>query len=567
MAAAGILVSASTWAMGSLLLKLGAMLGDEYRLLREVRGDVRLLQDELEAMHAFLLRMSRVEDPDEQAKLRAKAVREMSYEIEDRVDKFMRLVDRPDESGGGGILKLIGDWGNLLTEMKTRRRIAKEVRGIKGQLNQASERYERYKIDESSLEPRNAKVDPRIVAVFRDASELIGIDGLRDDLVKWMSNEDHDSTNGLKVVSIVGYGGLGKTTLANQVYHKLGANFECKAFVSISRNPDMTKILNFIFSQIHNKGEAHTGTRDPQLIINRIREFLKDKRYCIIIDDIWDIPTYKILACSFVENSRGSRVVTTTRIYDVAKSCCSSDGDLVYNIKPLGVHDSKKLFFNRTFGCEEKCPPNLKEASEDILKKCGGLPLAINAISGLLVTRKTKEEWNHVRCSIIGFAQGKNSEVDAMNYILFLSYFDLPLYLRSCLLYLTMFPEDYKIERQRLVHRWISEGFIRGENGEDLAELAETYFHELINRSLIQPVDIGYDGKAPSCRIHDTILDFLIHKAVEENFCTQLRNNLKPCDRIRRLSLMGNEDERIIEQLDLSHARSLGVFGDRKSVV
>lgn len=81
-----------------------------------------------------------------------------------------------------------------------------------------------------------------------------------------------------------------------------------------------------------------------------------------------------------------------------------------------------------------------------------------------------------------------------MKYILSLSYFDLPLHLRSCLLYLTLFPEDYEIKRKRLVHRWISEGFIRGEDGVDLVELGDMYFHELVNRSLIQPVDIRYNA-------------------------------------------------------------------------
>lgn len=222
------------------------------------------------------------------------------------------------------------------------------------------------------------------------------------------------------------------------------------------------------------------------------------------------------------KNSCGSVIMTTTRIHDIAKSCCSSHGDLVYKIKPLSIADSKKLFFKRIFGCEEKCPSILKQASEDILRKCDGLPLAINAISGLLALhRESKEEWERVRCSA-GFSQGKSSGTDAMKYILSLSFFDLPLHLRSCLLYLTLFPEDYKIERLRLVHRWISEGFVHIEDGQSLVELGETYFHELINRSLIEPVDTGYDGKAWGCRVHDIILDFLIYKSTKENFCTLL---------------------------------------------
>jgi Leucine-rich repeat (LRR) protein len=254
----------------------------------------------------------------------------------------------------------------------------------------------------------------------------------------------------------------------------------------------------------------------------------------------------------------------TTRKVDVAKSCSPSNEDLVYEMKPLSEADSKKLFFKRIFGCEESCPDSLKEASKDILKKCRGLPLAINAISSLLATtRETKEEWDRVRHSIRS-SKAKTDIIETMNYILSLSYLDLPHHLRSCLLYLALFPEDELIKRQQLVRRWISEGFIHGESGQDLMELGEEYFHELVNRSLIQPGNIGYDGKAEFCRVHDTILDFLIDKSSEENFCTVRIKQCNPDGIVRRLSLMGTDDEEIMEQLDLSQARSIGAFGGIK---
>uniref|UniRef100_A0A8I6Z6T6 NB-ARC domain-containing protein n=1 Tax=Hordeum vulgare subsp. vulgare TaxID=112509 RepID=A0A8I6Z6T6_HORVV len=287
-------------------------------------------------------------------------------------------------------------------------------------------------------------------------------------------------------------------------------------------------------------------------------------RYFIIIDDIWELGTWETLKCAFVKNTLGSRIIITTRIVDVAKSCSPSSEDLVYEMKPLCEADSKKLFFKRIFGCEESCPDILKEAANEILKKCRGLPLAINAISSLLATtRETKEEWDRVRHSIRS-SKAKSDIIETMNYILSLSYFDLPHHLRSCLLYLALFPEDEIIERRRLVRRWISEGFIHGESGQDLMELGEEYFHQLVNRSLIQPDNIGYDGKARYCRVHDTILDFLIEKSSEENMCTVLKKQCKPNGVVRRLSLKGNEDEEIVEQLDLSHARSISAFGDIK---
>ena len=127
--------------------------------------------------------------------------------------------------------------------------------------------------------PRNEKVDPRLCAAYKDTSELVGMDAPRDELVKWLSDEEGEFTKHLNVVSIVGTGGLGKTTLARQVYNKLGANFDCRAFVSISRSPDMSKILSSVLSQLRNQDQNHAGIGDPELLINHIREFLTDKRY------------------------------------------------------------------------------------------------------------------------------------------------------------------------------------------------------------------------------------------------------------------------------------------------
>ncbi|XP_044961173.1 disease resistance protein RGA5-like isoform X1 [Hordeum vulgare subsp. vulgare] len=560
---AEVLVSASTGAMGSLLRKLGAMLTDEYKLLKNVREDIKFLKDELEVMCAFLLKMSDVEEPEEPTKLRVTAVREMSYKIEDNIDKFMVLVEHESSSSEAhGLTKLMDKCKNLLPDIKTRRKIAKEVKDIKKEIKDVSDRFLRYKIDESSTSvPAKDRVDPRLRAVYKDAAELVGIDGPKDELVRWLNEEEGQS---LKFVSIVGSGGLGKTTLANQIRLNLGATFDCGAFVSISRKPDMKAILRSILSQITKKDHAYSNLDDIRLIMDKIREFLQDSRYFIIIDDIWELGTWETLKCAFVKNTLGSRIIITTRIVDVAKSCSPSSDDLVYEMKPLSEADSKKLFFKRIFGCEESCPDSLKEAANDILKKCRGLPLAINAISSLLATtRETKEEWDQVRHSIRS-SKAKSDIIETMNYILSLSYFDLPHHLRSCLLYLALFPEDEMIERQRLVRRWISEGFIHGENGQDLMELGEEYFHQLVNRSLIQPDDIGYDGKAEYCRVHDTILDFLIDKSSQENMCTVLKKQCKPNGIVRRLSLKGNEDEEIVEQLDLSHARSISAFGDIK---
>ena len=257
------------------------------------------------------------------------------------------------------------------------------------------------------------------------------------------------------------------------------------------------------------------------------------------MDDLWDSESWEAIQNAFIKNSCASRIITTTRKIEVAQSCCTLRRGHIYQLCPLNPENSRKLFLKRIFGSEEGCPSDLSEVCDDILKKCDGLPLAIISIAGLLAGKApTVDEWNKVQCSF-GHALERHSDVNRMIQILSLSYFDLPPHLRSCLLYLSIFQEDYKIGKDRLILRWIAEGFVHEEHGFTQYEIGDRCFNELINRSLIQPVDSGFFDVI-CCRVHDIILEFILSKAVEENFVTLfgLPNiRVDPHRKIRRLSL------------------------------
>lgn len=165
----------------------------------------------------------------------------------------------------------------------------------------------------------------------------------------------------------------------------------------------------------------------------------------------------------------------------------------------------------------------------------------------------------------IGSGLGNNHDVKNMRKILSLSYYSLPSHLRTCLLYICIFPEDYEIGRSRLIRMWIAEGFIQPEkDGDNLFELGDIYFNELINRSLIQPS--GYRSGMPySCRVHDMILDLVHSLSIKENFVTVLGGILQqtsPARKARRLSLHNSKLEFTTTQtnLKMSQVRSLSIF-------
>ena len=215
-------------------------------------------------------------------------------------------------------------------------------------------------------------------------------------------------------------------------------------------------------------------------------------RYIIVIDDIWDAIAWNFIRCALPENKNGSRVITTTRIETVATTCCSNHYEYVYKMRPLSSEDSRMLFLNRVFGSEDACPPNLGEISAEILKRCGGLPLAIITISSLLASQrmKLKERWEHVLNSLSSNFE-VNPTLEGMRQILSLSYISLPHCLKACMLYLGVYPEDHEINKYDLVRQWVAQGFISKELGRDPEDVVEGYFNELVNRSIIQPVVSG----------------------------------------------------------------------------
>jgi disease resistance protein RPM1 len=270
------LVSAATGALSSVLHKLAALLGDEYKRFKGVRGEVKFLIRELEAMHAFLLKKSEEENPDAQDKAWMKEVRELSYDIEDSLDDFRVRVDDDSAKPDG----FIGKCKNLLEKTKARRRIAKAIQGLKVQVKEVSERNARYKQIGETVMNSKVTVDPRALAIFEDASRLVGIDQPKQEVVSFLTEEDGGiSSQQPKIVSIVGIGGIGKTTLANRGYEELKHQFDCGAFLSVSRNPDIIRILRTILSEVRCQPFYTTEAASIQQLVMKISEFLQTKRY------------------------------------------------------------------------------------------------------------------------------------------------------------------------------------------------------------------------------------------------------------------------------------------------
>uniref|UniRef100_A0A0D9WM88 AAA+ ATPase domain-containing protein n=1 Tax=Leersia perrieri TaxID=77586 RepID=A0A0D9WM88_9ORYZ len=543
-----LLASAATGVMmNSIIAKLTAFLGDEYK---HARGDLVFLQSELSAMNAVLRTLADADQLDELSRDWRDRKRDLAYDVEDCIDLS---VHRLHGSTGESSLSLLRWPARMAKKTRAFRLVdrARQIQQLKSRVLEVSERHNRYtlpglvstNLDASSLA---TKIDVRLCTLWKETVHLVGIDGPSDDIIRQLMEERDDGQQDssvdrdVRMVSIVGCAGLGKTTLAKQVYDKIKGEFECKAFVSVSQKPNIKDLLLNISTQI---GKSTNTSDDVVNLIDNLRVYLKEKRYIVIVDDIWNLESWVLIGQALVKTSPGCVIIATTRVEEVAISSSSS-------------HD--------------KCPPEFAQASEEILKRCDGIPLAIISISSFLADRAEQSlyQWNEVK-KIISSPLPGNEHIETMQSVLAFSYYNLPHDIRSCLLYLSAFPEDCEIEHDSLISRWIAEGFINATSGESLYKVGHRYFNVLINRSLIIPWD-EHNGEVLTCRVHDVILNFIVSKSAEENFLTLLDpSSLVPLHRssckVRRLSLQGSccQDKFVSSMNSIKpHVRSLSCSVD-----
>ncbi|KAL6629395.1 hypothetical protein ACP70R_029160 [Stipagrostis hirtigluma subsp. patula] len=510
--------------LNTLTPKIFSLLQDNHNLRRNLGRDIQYIRRELRMIAAA------IEDHDRRSwgggacgdvqRFWVDDVREFAHSIEDCIDRFLHRVTRePDASP-------LHRRDHRLKTMATRTKFAAEIRELRKRSEEVSRLRERYAVGgegASAGSTATASSDTDTAA-----ADLVGMDVPWDELLE-LIREAEDEPKVLKVISIVGFGGLGKTVLARQVYSSVtvGEQHEPCVWVRASEK-GAVDVLREILQQVQADMQVHDDNCDLSKLITGLRNCLQSKRFFIVIDDMRTEFWNTIKTAFPADNGVSSRLIVTTAIQSVATACSSVNGH-VYVMKTLDGEHSRRLFYKET------SLDYYEPAAEQVMNKCDGLPLALVTTAQLL---QSKRQLTSKGCADLCRRMGEHVEKEEtlarMKHVLLRNYTSLPGHaLKACLLYLGIFPIGHPVRRKCLIRRWLAEGFVEADHRRSALDVATDSFGDLMNRSIIRPIDM----------------------------CNNTEARLP--DKIRRLSLHHNNNarDRINSDIDLSLVRSLTVFG------
>lgn len=518
-------------AIVSLVLQtLGNMLKDEARFLSGVTDQVEDVRRELMRMLCFLNDADARNCKDETIRNWLREIRSLAYRIEDLVETFAIEVASRKSSGHRGVKKVLKRVSGTFAEIRSLHNIGVEIGKVKSDISSLTASLQMYDVraigeaESSGAANDDRKYQQWIRQTYAHEVEDYFV-GMEDEIAKLVSLViDHHKRH--RVISIWGMGGLGKTTLARKVYKhsNVQRSFERFAWTCVTQEGQMKVILQDLLMQLLPEKQGDVKFMGHRQLVQQLHQVQIEKKCLVVLDDIWKVDDWKSLLAAFPVVEGDIKVLLTTRNRNVARIGC------LYELKCLNEMEGWDLLQKIAFArkrADLKIERNLQDVGIEMVSRCGGLPLAITVLGGILKDKNSLREWQMVNRYIGSYLSKVEDDEErdggSIARVLSLSYDELPYHLKLCFLYLGNFKEDEDIKPQHLYLLWMAEGMVLKEHrrsGETLMEVAQRYLSELGRRSMVQLKlhESSMSRKYVSCRLHDMMRDLCLEKGREEEF-------------------------------------------------
>ncbi|KAL3825545.1 hypothetical protein ACJIZ3_021574 [Penstemon smallii] len=511
-----------TYALVSALVEtvlgsLNSAVVQEIGLAWGLKNELNSLESILDTVQLVLQDAESKQRKDEALQNWLRKLKNAAYDAENLLDQIATegLRRRVASERGKLIIHKLNSILSLRNPLVFRFRIAHKVKNIRERLDAIAEERLKFHLREGIIMDHQvgSEVENRHTSSLVNESEIYGRHEEKEIIVEKLL-DDMNVENDLSVYAICGMGGIGKTTLAQLVYNdeRVDRQFDMRIWVCVSDDFSIHRLIRAIIESTEGGG-CNISELDP--LQRLLQERLRGKRFLLVLDDVWNENSMlwdrlrEALRCG----SKGSVVMVTTRIEKVATMMAAIS---IHNLRFLSEDDSWSLFRRRAFAIGE-VDESLKEIGKGIVKKCGGVPLAVKALGSLMRYKSSESEWLAIKESDIWhLSDDDNGILPALR----LSYDNLPLQMRQCFSYCCIFPKDYVMEEDHLIQLWMANGFIPSEGQTDLRLTGHLIFKELIWRSFFQ--DVKKNSKFNVvCKMHDLVHDLAVSVMRHETYIVE----------------------------------------------
>ncbi|EOA15988.1 hypothetical protein CARUB_v10004109mg [Capsella rubella] len=491
--------------------KLWDLLTRESERLQGIDEQIDGLKLQLRRLRSLLKDADAKKHGSERVRSSLEDVQDLVYDAEDIIESFtLKESIRGKENG---IKKHVKKLACFLSD---RHKVASDIEGLTERISKVIEDMQSFGIQQiidhggrslTFQERQRAQREIRHTFANSPENDLVGVEQSVGELVGHLVENDR-----FQVVSISGMGGIGKTTLARQVFHHdlVRRHFDGFAWVCVSQHFTQKHVWQMILQQL----QPHDGEilqMDENVLQSKLYQLLETVRYLVVVDDVWKEEDWDRIKEVF-PRKRGWKMLLTSRNEGVGLHVDLTC--LPFRARILNAVESWKLFESIVSRRDETALPlfdkEMKAMGKEMVSYCGGLPLIVKVLGGLLASKRTVREWKRVSDNI-----GVQIATTREYRILSLSYEDLPMHLKHCFLYLANFPEDWKINLWILFSLWAAEGIY---NGSPIRDSGEGYLEELVRRNMVIPGKRYSRSGLEYCQMHDMMREVCLSKAKEENF-------------------------------------------------
>ncbi|XP_061373845.1 putative disease resistance protein RGA3 [Gastrolobium bilobum] len=506
----------------SLIIKIASRAVQGASLVRGVHEDLLELKETVSFIKAVLLDAEQKQQQNNELRVWLGQIKRVFYDAEDLIDdyEYESLHKKVVNANGSNTRKVCWFFSTSIP-LVYRLRMASQIKDIKKRLDMVA--ADRHKFGLQTIENDTRVVHRREMTHSHvDASDVIGREHDKDKILELLLQHGEDKS--LAVIPIVGIGGLGKTTLAQLVFNdeRIDKCFPLKMWVCVSQHFELEDLLRKILKSDDTGSSISAPTLthlesfkscDVEQLQRLVRNKLAGKKFLVVLDDVWNADRAKWVELRNLlqGGAKGSKVLVTTRGHSIATMMMTTNS--YYNLEVLSQDDSLSLFVKWAFKeGEEGRYPELLEIGKEIVKKCGGLPLAVRTLGSSLFLKVDMKDWESVRDNEIwNLPQNEGDILPALKF----SYDQLPSYLKRCFACFSLFPKDFVFCDAHVTRLWEAHGFLPSPNkNKTVDDVGNEFLHELHSRSFLQ----GFIDYGPGCqfKLHDLVQDLALFVAKDE---------------------------------------------------